>query len=525
MTMQMNEALVNDMAEVDLSDLSFYGVIRAPRTEGLSPAWPYTPDAYIRLHQPRTSEGLNTACRRGYRSKFRLTRQGRLRLEGYEYPGEKQLEPHEVDEVFTGDFWAWFSPSFTYEVVLVPFRSGRIVLDEREWLYSGGRMDRGRVSHAPERTRVDFRCGECGDPAGGTAWFPGEPVAELAALQSAHPAAVLHALVPQRVPTFCPECSDTYCTAHWSPRAGGEACPRGHLVPPPPPRRPPPPSWSLRCAVCEDLVEQVTLEASGARLRLTDGAGALIAVVDLEPGSLLLLGLGRAPAAVLHAMSPDWVPAFCPPCDAVYCWRHRRPNGRCPEEHPMPGTTDPPGDEKPPSLPLGAQPARCWVWSPERPGFCHSLSEGVHLIGRARECQIPMGDFEVGHLSRVHAALHVEPWQVRLVDSSKHGTLVNDRPVKETRLQDGDRIEMGGVKLVFRDAHVLHGVIEPWDLAKYVEFYNTQAWSRGQPEIQAADVRPEERTEYERSPGGTSLADFAVRRYLEDQSPTKRGDG
>ena len=77
------------------------------------------------------------------------------------------------------------------------------------------------------------------------------------------------------------------------------------------------------------------------------------------------------------------------------------------------------------------------------------LGAAVTVIGRGVEADLRLLDAEV---SRLHAELRRGPdGSVVLVDAgSTNGTLVNDLPVDQVRLSDGDRIRVGGTTLTFR---------------------------------------------------------------------------
>jgi len=65
-----------------------------------------------------------------------------------------------------------------------------------------------------------------------------------------------------------------------------------------------------------------------------------------------------------------------------------------------------------------------------------------HVIGRTDEADVPLLDEGV---SRRHARISVDPRGAWLVDlGSQNGTWVGGRSVRETRLVDGDRFDLGG---------------------------------------------------------------------------------
>jgi adenylate cyclase len=81
----------------------------------------------------------------------------------------------------------------------------------------------------------------------------------------------------------------------------------------------------------------------------------------------------------------------------------------------------------------------------------YPFDSGEVVIGRAPDCQIVLRD--VG-ISRNHAKIVVgEDGTVRIVDlKSKNGTQVNNVPVVEAPLKDGDRVLLGKFELLFSKA-------------------------------------------------------------------------
>lgn len=76
------------------------------------------------------------------------------------------------------------------------------------------------------------------------------------------------------------------------------------------------------------------------------------------------------------------------------------------------------------------------------------LTAPVTVLGRGQEADVQVADTGV---SRRHAELHLEPGGVRLLDlQSTNGTRVNGRRVSDAVLADGDRVELGGTALVYR---------------------------------------------------------------------------
>jgi hypothetical protein len=77
------------------------------------------------------------------------------------------------------------------------------------------------------------------------------------------------------------------------------------------------------------------------------------------------------------------------------------------------------------------------------------LDARVTTIGRGAEADVRLSDTGV---SRLHAEVRVEPGSIVVADlGSTNGTRVNGRAVQSAPLSDGDVVEMGGSRLVFRD--------------------------------------------------------------------------
>jgi DNA-binding winged helix-turn-helix (wHTH) protein len=79
----------------------------------------------------------------------------------------------------------------------------------------------------------------------------------------------------------------------------------------------------------------------------------------------------------------------------------------------------------------------------------HKLRPGENVIGRHHTCVVVL---HVQGVSRRHASIRITANAFVLEDlRSKNGTWRNDEPVKTVvDLQDGDRIRLGGVTLIFR---------------------------------------------------------------------------
>ena len=77
------------------------------------------------------------------------------------------------------------------------------------------------------------------------------------------------------------------------------------------------------------------------------------------------------------------------------------------------------------------------------------LDARITTIGRGADADVRLSDTGV---SRLHAEVRVEPGGVVVADrGSTNGTRVNGQPVSTSPLNDGDVVEMGASRLVFRD--------------------------------------------------------------------------
>ena len=91
--------------------------------------------------------------------------------------------------------------------------------------------------------------------------------------------------------------------------------------------------------------------------------------------------------------------------------------------------------------------ARLHLNNPQSPIQSIELQSGM-TIGRSRECDIFVEDLTV---SRHHATIEeCTPGTYEIVDhKSATGTLVNGRPVKRHKLQEGDVIQVGNTRFTF----------------------------------------------------------------------------
>jgi hypothetical protein len=80
-------------------------------------------------------------------------------------------------------------------------------------------------------------------------------------------------------------------------------------------------------------------------------------------------------------------------------------------------------------------------------GRAHAITSPSLVIGRARECDLRVGD---GNASRRHAQIVKEGDTYVVVDlGSTNGTELNGRRITREELSDGDRITIGATDLVF----------------------------------------------------------------------------
>lgn len=79
----------------------------------------------------------------------------------------------------------------------------------------------------------------------------------------------------------------------------------------------------------------------------------------------------------------------------------------------------------------------------------HRLHTGPNVLGKDAECDVVIKD---SLASARHAIVHCRNGQYTLEDlDSKHGTLLDDRPLHATQpLHDGGRIRVGGTEFRFR---------------------------------------------------------------------------
>lgn len=79
-----------------------------------------------------------SALWRGYVSVYRLRPDSTLILERRDFPFNDGVPPDEVGEVLQGDFWLEFRSWFMGDSVKVPFRDGKMELDQSVWRRKAG---------------------------------------------------------------------------------------------------------------------------------------------------------------------------------------------------------------------------------------------------------------------------------------------------------------------------------------------------------------------------------------------------
>jgi nucleotide-binding universal stress UspA family protein len=104
--------------------------------------------------------------------------------------------------------------------------------------------------------------------------------------------------------------------------------------------------------------------------------------------------------------------------------------------------------ERPASTARDAGEAALTVLENGRPGRSYPLGGAAVTIGRLPDCDVVVSD---PGASRQHAQVRFDGERFVLSDlGSTNGTLVNDVPVRERPLEDGDRVTIGSTVLEFR---------------------------------------------------------------------------
>ncbi len=93
------------------------------------------------------------------------------------------------------------------------------------------------------------------------------------------------------------------------------------------------------------------------------------------------------------------------------------------------------------------QPAKLIVQGPEGDPWTFELSDSETLIGRSPANQVRLDDNAV---SRDHAAISWEDDGYLIEDlQTTNGTKVNGKRVRSSKLEDGDRVQIGKTVLTF----------------------------------------------------------------------------
>jgi hypothetical protein len=129
MTAQAPEKLTNDYPGLDFAGLKLYRVITEfSSSERRGKPYPFR-------HRAKEPSGtVSTAMWRGHIACYRLTAEGRLQLEGFEYPPRDDVAGERVSETLQGEFWLVLGDSFFGSRTYVPFRNGIVVTDRAQWL-------------------------------------------------------------------------------------------------------------------------------------------------------------------------------------------------------------------------------------------------------------------------------------------------------------------------------------------------------------------------------------------------------
>src|SRR5262245_29658553 len=107
MTAQAPEKLINEYPGIDLAGLKLYRVvIEFSSSERRGKPYPFK-------HRAKEQQGtVSTALWRGHVSCFRLSGEGTLYLEGFEYPTRNSVTRETVSESLQGEFWLVLGDSF-----------------------------------------------------------------------------------------------------------------------------------------------------------------------------------------------------------------------------------------------------------------------------------------------------------------------------------------------------------------------------------------------------------------------------
>jgi|GEM_PF-5648777 len=130
MTTQIPDRLINRFSAIELGELDLFQVL----TGELS-AYDGTGVKYPWRNRPTIPEKRSASLIRGYVATIVLHEDARLELTHFSYPfSSPAIAPIEVSEFLEADGWLRMSPHDAWPRVSIPFRDGRIVGDESQWV-------------------------------------------------------------------------------------------------------------------------------------------------------------------------------------------------------------------------------------------------------------------------------------------------------------------------------------------------------------------------------------------------------
>ena len=131
MTNQRSDKLVNECSSVALGDLKPYAVAAGDIRTNHGWGNRY---AFKTAASPSQNADRVTSLWRGYVSVYRLCSEGRLVLEKFEYPFEKNRKPDVVNELLEGDFFLVMKSQFRGPRTYIPFKMGVVISDKDKWV-------------------------------------------------------------------------------------------------------------------------------------------------------------------------------------------------------------------------------------------------------------------------------------------------------------------------------------------------------------------------------------------------------
>jgi hypothetical protein len=130
LTAQIPEKLVNNAENIDFGEFHIHSIcVSKPADFNNWKGYPFknkgNMDKFV----------ASSACWRGYVSVYELAPSGELTLIRFEYPfGREKREHDKVNELLVGNFWLELRESFFGSKMFIPFKDGKIVDDESEWI-------------------------------------------------------------------------------------------------------------------------------------------------------------------------------------------------------------------------------------------------------------------------------------------------------------------------------------------------------------------------------------------------------